>query len=134
MWVYLACRCWGGVWGLKTAERGGDEFGKWCPGGELAVVQWVLGEEEEVGMIAECCDSRLHSLHRAVGVRCSGWGWSRKGRWYPCRGIRGGVRGGLLAGNASSAEGGTKCGLGDEERVHFLVYPRVRWRCSPGGW
>lgn len=42
------------------------------PGGERAVVQWVLGEEEEVGMIAECCDSRLHSLHRAVGVRVGG--------------------------------------------------------------
>lgn len=76
----------GGVWGLKTAERGGDKFGKWCPGGGRAGVQRVLGEEEEVGTIAECCDSRLHSLHRAVGVRCSGWSWSRKGRWHPCRG------------------------------------------------
>lgn len=69
------------------------------PGGERAVVQWVRGKEEEVGMVASC------------------------------RGIRGEVGGGLLAGNASSAEGGgTKCGLGDEERVHFLVYPRVKRR------
>ena len=41
------------------------------------MVQRVLGEEEEVGMIAECCDSRLHSLHRAVDVAVCGLGWSR---------------------------------------------------------
>lgn len=63
-------------------------FGKWCQAASAVVVQRVLGEEEGVGVIAECCDSRLHSLHRAVGVAV--------------------------------------CGLGDEERVHFLVYPRVR--------
>lgn len=34
----------------------------------------------------------------------------------------------MLAGEVASAEGGTKCGLGDEERVHFLVYPRVKRR------
>lgn len=42
----------------------GDEFGKWCQAASAVVVQRVLGEEEEVGVIAECCDSRLHSLHR----------------------------------------------------------------------
>ena len=53
-----------GEWGLETAERDGDEFGKWCQAASAVVVQRVLGEEEEVGVIAECCDSRLHSLHR----------------------------------------------------------------------
>lgn len=65
------------------------------PGSERAVVQWVLGEEEGVGVIAECCDSRLHSLHRAVGVRV---GVEQEGvvvsvQGFGCGSLPGGKRG-----------------------------------------
>lgn len=56
VWVYLACRYWG--------VGAGDCGEGWCQAASAVVVQRVLGEEEEVGVIAECCDSRLHSLHR----------------------------------------------------------------------
>lgn len=35
---------------------------------------------------------------------------------------------GVTSGQRVECRGGTKCGLGDEERVHFLVYPRVKRR------